>query len=34
VGLGNGQNLNKALKAALLEEQEQGKVKECCGFLK
>jgi len=34
VGLEIGQNLNKALKAALLEEREQGRVKECCGFLK
>lgn len=34
VGLPIGLNLNKALKAALLEEREQGRVKECCGFLK
>jgi hypothetical protein len=29
-----GVSVNKALRAALLEEEQQGCRKECCGFLK
>jgi hypothetical protein len=34
VGQEIGLNVNKALRAALLEEEAQGRKKECFGFLK
>jgi hypothetical protein len=34
VGQAIGLDVNKALKAALSEEEQQGHLKQCCGFLK
>jgi hypothetical protein len=34
VGQAIGLDLNKALKAALHEEEQQGRLKQCYGFLK